>query len=57
MIRLVRNKNASLTVYVPAKYAQRFQEALCAGVTDIMESEMDNEETEEWLSNMTWEYR
>jgi hypothetical protein len=57
MIRLVQNKNASLTVYVPAKYAQRFQEALRAGVTDILEAEMDNEEAEEWLNNMTWEYR
>ena len=56
-IRIVRNKNGSLTVYVPAKFADRFEEAYRAGVTDIMESEMDDEEAEQWTCNTTWEYR
>lgn len=57
MIRIVRNKNGSLTVYVPAKFAGRFEEAYRAGVTDLMESEMDDEEAEQWTCNTTWEYR
>tara|TARA_Y100000004_G_scaffold64237_1_gene72028 strand:+ start:375 stop:632 length:258 start_codon:yes stop_codon:yes gene_type:complete len=56
-IRIVYNKNGSLTVYVPAKFAGRFEEAYRAGVTDIMESEMDDEEAEQWSCNTTWEYR
>ena len=56
-IRFVKNKNGSLTVYVPAKFAQRFEEVYRAGVTDIMESEMDDEEAEQWTSNFTWECR
>lgn len=56
-IRIVYNKNGSLTVYVPAKYADRFEESFRAGVTDIMESEMDDEEAEQWTHNVTWEYR
>jgi len=57
MIRIVYNKNGSLTVYVPAKFAVRFEEVLRAGVTDLMESEMDDEEAQQWLCNTTWEYR
>ena len=56
-IRMVYNKNGSLTVYVPAKFAQRFEEAVRAGVTDLVESEMDDEEAEEWSHNITHEYR
>ncbi len=56
-IRFVKNKNGSLTVYVPAKFAQRFEEIVQAGVTDLMESEMDDEEAEQWTSNFTWECR
>jgi len=56
-IRVVHNKNGSLTVYVPAKYADRFEEAVRAGVTDLLESEMDDEEAEQWTSNITHEYR
>lgn len=56
-IRFVTNKNGSLTVYVPAKFADRFEQVYRAGVTDIMESEMDDEEVEQWTSNTTWEYR
>ena len=56
-IRLVHNKNGSLTVYVPAKFARRFEEIVQAGVTDLMESEMDDEEAEQWTSNFTWECR
>ena len=56
-IRIVQNKNGSLTVYVPAKFAQRFEEAVRAGVTDLLESEMDDEEAEEWAHNITREYK
>lgn len=56
-IRFVYNKNGSLTVYVPAKFADRFEEAYRAGVTDIMESEMDDEEAEQWTCNTTYQYR
>ena len=56
-IRFVKNKNGSLTVYVPVKFAQRFEEIVQAGVTDLMESEMDDEEAEQWTSNFTWECR
>ncbi len=57
MIRIVQNKNGSLTVYVPAKFADRFEQVFQAGVTDLMESEMDDEEAEQWACNTTWEYR
>jgi hypothetical protein len=57
MIRIVQNKNGSLTVYVPAKYGERFQDALRAGVTDILEAEMNDEEAEEWANNIIWEHR
>tara|TARA_R100001086_G_scaffold111304_1_gene56801 strand:+ start:318 stop:491 length:174 start_codon:yes stop_codon:yes gene_type:complete len=57
MIRIVQNKNGSLTVYVPAKYALRFEEVYQAGVTDLIESEMDDEEAEQWESNIIREYR
>ena len=56
-IRLVHNKNGSMTVYVPAKYADRFEQAIRAGVTDLIESEMDDEEAEQWVHNITYEYR
>lgn len=56
-IRIVTNKNGSLTVYVPAKFARRFEEIVQAGTTDLMESEMDDEEAEQWMSNITREYR
>ena len=57
-IRLVHNKNGSLTVYVPAKYADRFEQAIRAGVMDLLESnEMDDEEAEQWASNITYEHR
>ncbi|MFZ8899689.1 MAG: hypothetical protein ACO20X_14245 [Alphaproteobacteria bacterium] len=56
-IRFVVNKNGSMTVYVPAKFACRFEEVFRAGVTDVMESEMDDEEAEQWSWNTTWEYR
>ena len=56
-IRIVTNKNGSLTVYVPAKFARRFEEIVRAGTTDLMESEMDDEEAEEWTHNVTYEYR
>ena len=56
-IRMVYNKNGSLTVYVPAKFARRFQEIVWAGTTDLVESEMDDEEAEEWSHNITHEYR
>ena len=56
-IRFVVNKNGSMTVYVPAKFADRFEQVLQAGITDIMESEMDDEEAEQWTCNTTWEYR
>ena len=56
-IRVVVNKNGSLTVYVPAKFADRFAEVYRSGVIDIMESEMDDEEAEQWACNTTWEYR
>ena len=56
-IRIVTNKNGSLTVYVPAKFAQRFEEALRAGITDLIESEMDEEEADEWGSNIIYERR
>ena len=56
-IRIVQNKNGSLTVYVPAKFAQRFEEIVHAGTRDLAESEMDYEEAEEWSQNITREYR
>lgn len=56
-IRFVTNKNGSLTVYVPAKFAYRFEQVFQAGTTDLMESEMDDEEAEQWTCNATWEYR
>ena len=56
-IRFVMNKNGSITVYVPAKFADRFSQVFEAGVTDLMESEMDDEEAEQWICNATWEYR
>jgi len=56
-IRMVQNKNGSLTVYVPAKFAYRFAQVFRAGVTDLIESEMDDEEAEQWTCNTTWEYR
>jgi len=56
-IRMVTNKNGSMTVYVPAKYADRFEQIVRSGVTDIMESEMDDEEAEQWTCNITYEYR
>ena len=57
MIKFVQNKNGSLTVYVPAKYAVRFEEIVRAGTTDLMESEMDDEEAEQWSGIYTHEYR
>lgn len=57
MIRFVRNKNGSMTVYVPAKYANRFNQVFEAGVRDIAESEMDDDEVSEWSTNATWEWR
>ena len=56
-IRIVYNKNGSLTVYVPAKFALRFEEIIQAGTRDLIESEMDDEEAEQWMSNITREYR
>ena len=56
-IRIVQNKNGSLTVYVPAKFAQRFEEIVHAGTTDLIESEMADEEAEEWSYNITRECR
>ena len=56
-IRIVQNKNGSLTVYVPAKFAQRFEEIVHAGTTDLLESEIDDEEAEQWTNNITREYR
>tara|TARA_R110002012_G_C11595620_1_gene606731 strand:+ start:516 stop:695 length:180 start_codon:yes stop_codon:yes gene_type:complete len=56
-IRTVQNKNGSLTVYVPAKYALRFEEIVHAGTVDLMESEMDDEEVEKWNNIYTYEYR
>ena len=56
-IRIVTNKNGSMTVYVPAKYADRFEQVIRAGVTDLLESEMDDEEAEQWTHNITYEYR
>lgn len=56
-IRIVQNKNGSLTVYVPAKYAVRFEQIVRAGTTDLMESEMDDEEAEQWSGIYTHEYR
>lgn len=56
-IRIVQNKNGSLTVYVPAKFALRFEEIIQAGTRDLLESEMDDEEAEEWSHNITREYR
>ena len=46
-----------MTVYAPAKYAHRFEQMIRAGVTDIMESEMDDEEAEQWICNIAYEYR
>ena len=59
MIRVVQNKNGSLTVYVTAKYARRFQEMYSAGEIDIMESEMSDDEINDWQENCSWhvEYR
>ena len=57
MIKIVQNKNGSLTVYVPAKYAVRFEQIVRAGTTDLMESEMNNEEAHEWACNVIREYR
>ena len=56
-IRMVTNKNGSMTVYVPAKYADRFEQIVRAGTTDLMESEMDDEEAEQWAFNIAYEYR
>lgn len=56
-IRIVQNKNGSLTVYVPARFALRFEEIIQAGTRDLLESEMDDEEAEEWSHNITREYR
>lgn len=56
-IRMVHNKNGSLTVYVPAKFRAVFKEAVNAGVTDLIESEMDDEQVEQWTNNIRWEYR
>ena len=56
-IRFVMNKNGSMTVYVPAKFTDRFSQVFEAGVTDLIESEMDDEEAEQWTSNITYEYR
>lgn len=56
-IRITTNKNNSLTVYVPAKFAQRFEEALRAGIIDLIESEMNEEEANEWGSNIIYERR
>jgi hypothetical protein len=59
MIRFVQNKNGSLTVYVTAKYARRFEQMFNAGEIDIMESEMDDDEINDWQENCGWhvEYR
>ena len=58
MIKIVQNKNGSLTAYIPAKYALRFEDILQAGTTDLMESdEMDDEEAEQWTCNIIREYR
>jgi hypothetical protein len=54
MIRFVENKNGSLTVYVTAKYAHRFQEMFRAGEIDILESEMDGDEINDWQENCNW---
>ena len=54
---MVTNKNGSMTVYVPAKYADRFEQIVRAGATDLMESEMDDEEAEQWTCNIAYEYR
>ena len=59
MIRFVQNKNGSLTVYVTAKYARRFEEMYSAGEVDIMESELSDDEINDWQENCGWcvEYR
>jgi len=58
MIRIVQNKNGSLTVYVPAKCALRFEDIIQAGTTDLFESgQMDNEEAEQWTYNIIRECR
>jgi hypothetical protein len=54
MIRFVENKNGSLTVYVTAKYARRFEEMFSAGEIDILESEMDADEINDWQENCDW---
>ena len=56
-IRFVQNKNGSMTVYIPAKFVDRFEQVFQSGVTDLMEAEMDDEEAEQWACNATWEYR
>ena len=56
-IRMVTNKNGSMIVYVPAKYADRFEQIVRAGTTDLIESEMDDEEAAQWTCNIAYEYR
>ena len=57
MIKIVQNKNGSLTVYVSAKYALRYEEIVRAGTSDLMETEMDDDEAEQWACNVIREYR
>ena len=58
-IRVVVNKNNSLTVYVPACHHMLFASMLRAGETDIEESEMNEFEIDEWNTNggFKWERR
>ena len=58
-IRVVVNKNNSLTVYVPACHHMLFACMLRAGETDIEESEMNEFELDEWQTNggFKWEYK
>lgn len=39
VIKCVKNKDGSLTVYVPAKYTRLFYDIISAGEADICESE------------------
>ena len=58
MIRIVQNKNGSLTAYVPAKYASRFPDILEAGKTDLYESCLSDDEMDIWSDfGYTWEVR
>lgn len=58
-IRVVVNKNNSLTVYVPACHVENYTSMLNAGETDIVESEMNEFEIDEWQTKggFQWEYK